>query len=61
MRSSRGREKSGMGGGVNLVGQPSIPAMQIAQEPSWPVLRPLARPLDQQRDVEKQHCERRGC
>jgi hypothetical protein len=50
-----------MGAAVKLVGQPAVPAPQITQESSRPVLRPLESSLHQQGDVEEEHCERRGC
>jgi hypothetical protein len=49
------------GAAVKLVGQPAVPAPQITQESSRPVLRPLESSLHQQGDVEEEHCERRGC
>ena len=46
---------------VEVVGQPSVPAAQVSQEPCWPGFRLLAHSLHHQGDVKDQNRGRPRC
>src|SRR5919201_6956124 len=60
-RASAKRLTRGSSDIAYVVRQPAVPAAQLAAQLLRPLLRTLPRSLHQQRDVQEQARERRGC